>query len=109
MSLGLDTEYNHSSVGPEAWAIWTVPMAEFIDVDPGELHLPPSRPQGADPGKLARQIARHGDLAVLLVFLVMWETASSPARSPGTATPSTGCRRSKSCAARTVSCGSTTG
>jgi hypothetical protein len=35
-------------------------MAEFIDVDPGELHLPPSRPKGADPGKLARQIARHG-------------------------------------------------
>jgi hypothetical protein len=36
-------------------------MPEFIDVDPGELHLPPSRPQGADPGKLARQIAKHGN------------------------------------------------
>jgi hypothetical protein len=36
-------------------------MPEFIDVDPGELHLPPSRAQGADPCKLARQIARHGD------------------------------------------------
>jgi hypothetical protein len=36
-------------------------MPEFIDVNPGELHLPPSRPQGADPGKLARQIAKHGD------------------------------------------------
>ena len=36
-------------------------MSEFIDVDPGELHLPPSRRQGADPGKLARQIAHHGD------------------------------------------------
>jgi hypothetical protein len=35
-------------------------MPEFIDVDPGELYLPPSRAQGADPGKLARQIARHG-------------------------------------------------
>ncbi|HYV36921.1 MAG TPA: hypothetical protein VE988_14540 [Gemmataceae bacterium] len=35
-------------------------MPEFIDVDPGELFLPPSRPQGADPGKLARQIAKHG-------------------------------------------------
>lgn len=35
-------------------------MSEFIEVDPGELHLPPSRPQGADPGKLARQIAKHG-------------------------------------------------
>ena len=36
-------------------------MPEFIDVDPGELHLPPSRPQGADPSKLARQISKHGD------------------------------------------------
>jgi hypothetical protein len=36
-------------------------VAEFIDVDPGELRLPPSRSQGADPGKLARHIARHGD------------------------------------------------
>ncbi len=36
-------------------------MSEFIDVDPGELHLPPGRPQGADPGKLARQVNRHGD------------------------------------------------
>jgi hypothetical protein len=35
-------------------------MPEFIQVEPGELHLPPSRPQGADPGKLARQIAKHG-------------------------------------------------
>jgi hypothetical protein len=35
-------------------------MSEFIEVDPGELHLPPSRPQGADPDKLARQIAKHG-------------------------------------------------
>jgi hypothetical protein len=35
-------------------------MSEFIDVDPGELYLPPSRPQGADPGKLVRQISKHG-------------------------------------------------
>jgi hypothetical protein len=35
-------------------------MPEFIDVDPGELHLPPSRAQGADPGKLATQIAKYG-------------------------------------------------
>ncbi len=33
---------------------------EFLEVDPGELHVPPSRPQGADPGKFARQIAQHG-------------------------------------------------
>jgi hypothetical protein len=36
-------------------------MPEFIEVDPRELYLPPSRPQGADPGKLARQIATHGN------------------------------------------------
>jgi hypothetical protein len=36
-------------------------MPEFIEVDPGDLHLPPSRAQGADPGKLARQIAKHGN------------------------------------------------
>jgi len=33
---------------------------QVIEVDPGELHVPPSRSQGADPGKLARQIAKHG-------------------------------------------------
>ena len=33
----------------------------FIDVDPGELRLPPGRSQGADPIKLARQIALHGN------------------------------------------------
>jgi hypothetical protein len=36
-------------------------MAEFIQVDPGELHLPPTRATGADPTKLARQIAKHGN------------------------------------------------
>jgi hypothetical protein len=36
-------------------------LPEFVDVDPGELHLPPGRSQGADPGKLARQIALHGN------------------------------------------------
>jgi hypothetical protein len=35
-------------------------MPELIDVDPGELYLPPSRSQGADPAKLARQIAKYG-------------------------------------------------
>ncbi|MFO0969949.1 MAG: hypothetical protein U0793_30720 [Gemmataceae bacterium] len=39
-------------------------MPEFIDVDPSELYLPPSRAQGADPGKLARQISKHGDSLV---------------------------------------------
>ena len=37
-------------------------MREFVTVDPAKLFLPPGvRAQGADPGKLARQIARHGD------------------------------------------------
>ena len=36
-------------------------MPEFFEVDPGELHLPPSRPHGADPLKLARQIAKYGN------------------------------------------------
>jgi hypothetical protein len=37
-------------------------MREFITVDPATLHLPTGiRAQGADPGKLARQIARHAD------------------------------------------------
>jgi hypothetical protein len=35
-------------------------MPELIEVDPGELHLPPTRPQGPDPGKLAQQIAKYG-------------------------------------------------
>jgi hypothetical protein len=37
-------------------------MREFIWVDPAGLHLPPGiRASGADPGKLARQIAQHGN------------------------------------------------
>ncbi len=36
-------------------------MVEIIEVDPAELRLPPSRAQGADPVKLARQIARFGN------------------------------------------------
>jgi hypothetical protein len=35
-------------------------MADFRDVDPRELRVPPSRRQGADPGKLHRQIALFG-------------------------------------------------
>lgn len=37
-------------------------MREFLSVDPATLHLPTGiRSQGADPVKLARQIARHGN------------------------------------------------
>jgi hypothetical protein len=35
-------------------------MQDFRDVDPRELRVPPSRRQGADPAKLARQIALFG-------------------------------------------------
>mgnify|MGYP001187707667 CR=1 FL=1 len=35
--------------------------ADFRDVDPRELRLPPSRRQGADPAKLARQISRFAE------------------------------------------------
>jgi hypothetical protein len=35
-------------------------MADFRDVDPRELRAPPSRRQGADPAKLARQISLFG-------------------------------------------------
>lgn len=35
-------------------------MQEFAVIDPNELHLPPSRSEGADPGKLQRQISRFG-------------------------------------------------
>jgi hypothetical protein len=34
-------------------------VAEFLDVDPRTLHLPPSRFSGADPAKLMRQLSKH--------------------------------------------------
>jgi hypothetical protein len=34
--------------------------ADLRNVDPAELRLPSSRSSGADPGKLQRQIAKHG-------------------------------------------------
>ena len=39
-------------------------MPDLRDVDPLELRVPPSRSQGADPGKLARQIALFGRSSV---------------------------------------------
>ncbi len=35
-------------------------MAEFLDVDPRNLRLPPSRFSGADPGKLPRHMNQFG-------------------------------------------------
>jgi hypothetical protein len=37
---------------------------DFRDVDPLELRAPSSRPYGADPAKLHRQIARFGKSTV---------------------------------------------
>ena len=39
---------------------YTGGMADFRDVDPRDLRVPRSRPQGADPAKLQRQIALFG-------------------------------------------------
>ena len=39
-------------------------MADFRDVDPAELRVPPSRRQGADPAVLARQLSMFGKSAV---------------------------------------------
>lgn len=36
-------------------------MPDFRNVDPRELRVPNSRPQGADPGKLQRQIYLFGN------------------------------------------------
>lgn len=35
-------------------------MPVYLDVDPRTLHLPTSRWNGADPGKLTRQLSKHG-------------------------------------------------
>jgi hypothetical protein len=35
-------------------------VAEYLDVDPRTLRLPPARASGADPAKLHRQIAQYG-------------------------------------------------
>lgn len=45
-------------------AIYKNGMADFREVDPRELRVPPSRRQGADPAKPARQIALFGRSAV---------------------------------------------
>jgi len=50
--------------GRRGAATKVVTMPDFRDVDPRELRVPPSRPQGADPAKLARQISLFGRSAV---------------------------------------------
>ena len=41
-------------------------MLDFRNVDPRELRVPPSRRQGADPAKLARQIGLFGRSAAAM-------------------------------------------
>jgi hypothetical protein len=48
-------------------------MADFRDVDPRELRLPPSRYEGADPAKLARQISLFGRSAIGMPFPWVYE------------------------------------
>jgi len=48
-------------------------MADFRDVDPRDLRVPPSRRQGADPGKLARQISLFGRSVVGMPPLWVYE------------------------------------
>jgi hypothetical protein len=47
--------------------------ADFRDVDPAELRLPSSRASGADPGKLHRQIAKHGTSTTGMPPLLAYE------------------------------------
>ena len=42
-------------------------------IDPRELRLPPSRPTGADPAKLARQIAKFGASTAGMPPLIVYE------------------------------------
>ncbi len=48
-------------------------MADFRDFDPRELRVPPSRRQGADPAKLARQISLFGRSALGMPALWVYE------------------------------------
>jgi hypothetical protein len=52
-------------------------MADFRDVDPRELRPPSSRREGADPIKLARQIARFGASADGMPPLIVYEASDS--------------------------------
>lgn len=50
-------------------------MSDFRDVDPRELRVPPSRRQGADPAKLARQISLFGRSSAGMPPLWVYEGA----------------------------------
>jgi len=49
--------------------------ADFRNVDPRELRLPPARREGADPMKLQRQIAQFGASTVGMPPLWVYEAA----------------------------------
>jgi hypothetical protein len=48
-------------------------MADFRDVDPRELRVPPSRRQGADPTRLQLQVARFGSSSAGMPPLIVYE------------------------------------
>jgi hypothetical protein len=50
-------------------------MNDFRDVDPAELRVPMSRPQGADPTKLQRQISTYGTSIAGMPPLLAYEAA----------------------------------
>ena len=47
--------------------------SDFRDVDPRDLRVPPSRPSGADPVKLQRQMARFGASSAGMPPLIVYE------------------------------------
>jgi hypothetical protein len=47
--------------------------SDFRDVDPRELRVPESRPGGADPVKLHRQISRFGASSAGMPLLIVYE------------------------------------
>ena len=49
--------------------------ADLRDVDPKELRVPPSRPQGADPAKLQRQISKFGASRLGMPPLTVFEAS----------------------------------
>jgi hypothetical protein len=49
--------------------------SEYLDVDPRTLRLPPSRSSGADPAKLQRQLARHGNSTAGMPRLVVYRAS----------------------------------
>jgi hypothetical protein len=45
---------------------------EFLDVDPRTLRVPPSRRQGADPAKFARQLSLFGTSTAGMPTITVW-------------------------------------